>query len=141
MQLNQSTIREAKRHAAKIAALLAANALQADGSNGIVVNPTARKTLARGYAAMIRNGCKPVVQRLTETEAASLPGYCRTPPGAEWFAAFGLDVAQRGTWVTRWALVRGLPPEDARDMIEVRLLADLAQACNVAGFPVMGAVR
>jgi len=45
----------------------------------------------------------------------------------------------RGTWVSRWAQVRGLPPEEARDAIEVRLLADLARACNVPGFPVMEA--
>ena len=137
--LNRATIRRAKKNADQIAALMAANTLQPDGRPGIMSNSCARKVLARGYADLIRNHCQPVVQRLTEAEAASLPGYCQTPPGAEWFAAFGLDVDGRGTWITRWAYVRGLPPEEARDQIEVKMLADLARACNVPGFPVMGA--
>jgi hypothetical protein len=140
-QLNRATIRRAKKNADHIAALMAANALQPDGGFGIMANSCARKVLARGYADLIRNACKPVVQRLTEPEAASLPGYCPTPPGAEWFAAFGLDVDGRGTWVLRWAFVRGLPPEEARDQIEVRLLADLARACNASGFPAVEAQR
>jgi hypothetical protein len=41
----------------------------------------------------------------------------------------------------RWAFVRGLPPEEARDQIEVRLLADLARACNASGFPAVEAQR
>ncbi|MEI4261026.1 hypothetical protein [Roseovarius sp. D0-M9] len=138
---NRATIRKMRRDADKIAAVLAANTLEADGRAGVVVNPTARKVLARGYADLIRNGCKPVVQRITETEAASLPGYRPTPPGATWWAAFGLDVDGRGTWVSRWAQVRGLPPEEARDAVEVRLLADLGRACNASGFPVMEGQR
>jgi hypothetical protein len=140
-KMNRAAIRAAKKNADKIAALMAANALQDDGRPGIMANPTARKVLARGYADLIHNNCKPIVQRITETEAASLPGYRPTPPGAEWFAAFGFDVDGRGTWITRWAYVRGLPPEEARDQIEVRLLADLARACNASGFPVMEAQR
>ena len=140
-QLNRATIRRAKKNADKIAALMATNTLQPDGRPGIMSNSCARKVLARGYAEMIRNGCKPVVLRLTPAEAASLPGNRPAMPGADWFAAFGLDVDARGTWVSRWAYVRGLPPEEARDQIEVRMLADLARACNVPGFPVMEAQR
>ena len=140
-KLNRAAIRRMRKDADKVAALLAANTLGHDGRAGIVSNPTARKVLARGYAEMIRNKCRPVVLRLTHAEAASLPGNGPAMPGADWFAAFGLDVDGRGTWVSRWAMVRGLPPEEARDAIEVRLLADLARACNSPGFPVMEAQR
>ena len=75
--LNRAAIRAAKKNADKIAAVLAENALQPNGRNGFVSNPTARKVLARG-----------------------------------------------------------LPPEEARDAIEVRMLADLARLCNVPGYPV-----
>jgi len=139
--LNGAAIRAARKHPHPIAAIMAASALRADGRASNVRNPTARKVLGRGFTELFRNSCKPVVLRITDPEAASLPGYCPTPPGAQWFAAFGLDVDGRGTWVSRWAYVRGLPPEEARDQIEVRLLADLARACNVPGFPVMGAAQ
>lgn len=134
-KLNRAVIRKMRKNADEIAAVLAANSLHPNGRAGIVFNPTACKVLAAGYARLIRNNCKPFVMRITEAEAASLPGYCLTPPGATWWAAFGLDVDQRGTWVSRWAQVAGLPPEEARDAIEVRLLADLARACNVPGLP------
>lgn len=140
-KLNRAAIRAMRKDADKIAAVLAMNTLKDDGRVGIVTNPTARKVLARGYAEMIRNGCKPVVLRLTAAEAVSLPGNRPAMPGADWFAAFGLDVEGRGTWVSCWAMVRGLPPQEARDAIEVRLLADLARVCNSPGFPVMEAQR
>lgn len=138
-QISISDRRRMARNADTIGAIMAARCLDPDGGGCTVSNPTARKTLAHGFSEVIRNGCKPLVQQITDAEAASLPGYCQTPPGATWWAAFGLDVDGRGTWVSRWAQVRGLPPEEARDAIEVRLLADLARACNVPGFPVMEA--
>lgn len=132
-------MRKSRKHPHPVADAMAARALRPDGRASTVRNPTARKVLAWGFTELFGNRCRPVVRRLTEAEAASLPGYCPTPPGAEWFAAFGLDVDGRGTWSTCWALVRGLPPEEARDQIEIRLLADLARACNLPGLPVMGA--
>lgn len=125
--------RRMRRHADQIAAILAASVLQPDGRGCPVIDPTARKVLTDGFAAMIRNNCRPITMPITHRQAASLPGYCRTPPGAQWFAAFGVDVDGRGTWVTRWSLVAGLPPEEARDLVETRLLADLARACNSSG--------
>lgn len=135
--LTRAERRRMLRHAEKIGAMMAARSLKSDGRAGIVCNPTARKLLAQGYTELIRNDCKPVVQRITEAQAAALPGYCPTPAGATWWVAFGLDVDSRGTWVTRWAKMQGLSIDDARDAVEVRLLADLARACNVRGFPVM----
>ncbi|NHQ75187.1 hypothetical protein HAT86_12045 [Roseovarius gahaiensis] len=138
---NRAAIRAAKKNADKIAAVMAQNALQPDGRNGFVSNPTARKVLARGFADLIRNNCKPIVLRVTAAEAGSLPGCSPTPKGAQSFCAFGLDVGGRGTWCLRWAFVRGLPPEEARDQIEVRMLADLARVCNVSGFPVSESMK
>ena len=134
--LNRATIRRAKKNADQIAALMAANTLQPDGRPGIMSNSCARKVLARGFADLIRNNCKPVVLRVTDAEAGSLPGCTPTPKGAQSYCAFGLDVDGRGTWCLRWAYVRGLTPEEARDAIEVRMLADLARLCNVPGYPV-----
>ena len=130
-----------KKHADTVADIMASTSLQKGDWAGVVSNPTARKVLTRGYAKMIRNRCKPVVLRLTPAEAESLPGSRRALPGADWFAAFGLDVDGRGTWVSRWVVACGLPPEEVRDAIEVRLLTDLARACNSPGFPVMEAQR
>lgn len=140
-KLNRAAIRRLRKDADRIASVLASINLERDGRTTMVSNPAARKVLTRGYAEMIRNGCKPVVLRLTAVEAASLPGNQPAMPGADWFAAFGLDVDWRGTWVTRWAIVRGLSPEEAYDAIEVRLLADLAIACNSSGFPTMEVQR
>lgn len=132
---NRTDRRRMRRCADQIAAALAASALQPDGRARAVTDPTARRVLTEGFAALIRNDCRPIVTRITHRQAASLPGHRPTPPGAQWFAAFGLDVDGRGTWATRWALTRGLPPEEAQDAIEVRLLADLARACNASGLP------
>lgn len=134
-QFNRQDRRRMRRCADSAAALMAATALKPGGHTCAVTDPIARRVLTNGFAAMIREGCTPVVQRITDKEAASLPGYCRTPQGAQWFAAFGLDVDGRGTWVTRWSITHGLSPEEARDLIEVRLLSDLARNANVTGLP------
>jgi hypothetical protein len=133
---NRADRRRMRRGADRIAAVLAASALQPDGRARAVTNTNARRVLTDGFAAVLRNNCRPITMRITPLQAASLPGYCRTPPGAQWWAAFGLDVDGRGTWVTRWALIEGLPPDEARDLVEVRLLADLAREANVSGLPV-----
>lgn len=135
-QFTRQDRRRMRRCADQTAAIMAATALQPGNRACAVTDPVARRVLTNGFASMIREGCRPVVQRITDREAASLPGYCRTPQGAQWFAAFGLDVDGRGTWVTRWSITRGLSPDEARDLIEVRLLSDLARTANVTGLPV-----
>ena len=132
-KFNRAAIRVARKHPRPITAIMTARELRAN----TLCHPTARKVLAWGVIELFRKSCQPVVLRITETKAAFLPGYHPTPQGAQWFAAFGLDVNGRGTWVLGWAYVRGLPPEKARDQIEVRLQADLACACNVPSVPVM----
>lgn len=133
MQPTRQQRRRLRRNAEPVAAVLAASALESDGGMRPITDATARKVLRDGFAEMIRNNCNPVVQRITHAQAASLPGYRPTPPGAQWWAAFGLDVDGRGTWITCWAAFSDLPPEEARDLIEVRLLQDLARAANVSG--------
>src|SRR6056297_47473 len=132
-KFNRAAIRVARKHPRPITAIMTARELR----DNTLCHPTARKVLAWGVIELFRKSCQPVVLRITETKAAFLPGYHPTPQGAQWFAAFGLDVNGRGTWVLGWAYVRGLPPEKAHDQIEVRLLADLACASNVPGVPVM----
>jgi hypothetical protein len=136
MKLTRTKRRQMRRNADRIAAVLAAGALESDGGMRAVTDPTARRVLREGYAEMIRNGCKPITNRITHKQAASLPGCRPTPPGAQWWIALGLDCDGRGTWTARWAYAPGLPPDDVRDLIEVKLLADLARAANVSGLPV-----
>ena len=130
--------RRMRRHAVAVAAVMATNAMHRDGDGRLrpITDPTALEVLRRGFAAVLRNDCRPVVHRLTEVEARALPGWRPTPLGATWWGAFGLDVDLRATWVTRWGLARGVMTEaEATDAAEVALLEALAAVCNVPGMP------
>ena len=136
--LSRSDRRRMRRHADAMAAVMADTALHRDHAGRLrpVNDPTARAALRRGFAAFIRNGCNPVVHRLTEVEARAMPGWRPTPPGATWWGAFGLDVDMCATWVTRWGLAEGeITEADAADAAEVVLLEALARVANVSGIP------
>lgn len=134
--LTRADRRRMRRHADSIAAVMAATTLHpAGGRLRPITDPAGLDALQRGYAAMIRAGCAPVVLRLTEAEARALPGWRPTPPGASWWLACGLDVDLRGTWVARWGLARGLTEAEEADAAEVVLLEALARVANVSGIP------
>ena len=64
-----------------------------------------------------------------------MPGWRETPPGAAWWAAFGLDVDLRGVWVSRWSCAAGMSEAEATDAAELVLLEALVRQCNVPGLP------
>lgn len=126
--------RRLHRHAVVVAEILAASVLTRDAGRYVPIpDPVAQNVLQRGFTALLRNDCRPVVHRLTDAEAACLPGYTATPPGALRFAAFGLDRDRRGTFVHRWAWAPDLTEAELSDAAEVAVLAALAGACNVSG--------
>jgi len=135
--LTRQQRRQMRRHAAAVAEVMAATTMHKDRAGRIspVTDPAALAVLRRGFADLIRNDCKPLVWRLTEAEARALPCWQPTPPGATWWAAFGLDCDQRATWCARWSLTIGtLSDAEAADAAEVEMLAALAAACNAPGW-------
>lgn len=135
-KLTRQQRRRMRRHADAMAEYMAATTKHRDNTGRVrpVDRPAARALLRQGFAALIRNDCRPVVQRLTEAQARDLPGWHPTPPGASWWIAYGLDVDLCATWVMRWSLAYGpLPEAEAADATEVILLEALAAVCNQPG--------
>lgn len=112
----------------------------ADGRLEYLSDPVALATVERGYLALLRNNCRPVVQEITHDEGARLrsPTHAPAPPfdGVRHWAAFGLDVDGRATFSTCWALMHGASEADAAAEAERIALEQLAGACNVSGLPV-----
>jgi hypothetical protein len=130
-----------QRNARPLAELFASMILHVDalGRKRPVSPGASRKVLERGFAAMLRNNCRPVVLKLTDQEASTLPEYDPSLQGAEWRAAFGFDVDRRATFVVRSSVAQGLSGPDAlrlaADLADVNILEALATACNCSGYP------
>lgn len=125
--------------ARKIAAFMAEDALQLDRTlpaGRHTTGTAAQGLLAEGFEELLRNGGRPVVRQITVEQAALLPScYGPTPPEAQWWIGFGVDVDECGTWITRWFYRPGLAPDVARDLNEVEMLRHLGAVCNVSGLP------
>ena len=134
--------RHLRRNAKKVAFILACatQCRTPDGRLSFLTDPVALAAVERGFCAMLCANCKPVVQEISATEGDRLrdPGNLPPPPfpGVRHWAAFGLDVEGRATFVTNWALIQGLPEAEVRNESERLILQRLAEAANTAGLPV-----
>jgi len=115
----------------------------ADGRLEITSDPIALAALERGFRAMLRNNCRPIVLEITAEEGARLrdPGSPPPPPlpGVRHWAAFGPDVAGCATSSTTWTWIKGAPEAEVKAEAERIALEHLAKAANVAGLPMEGA--
>jgi len=139
MTLTRHQRRRLRKDAARTARVIAATTMHrtVDGRLDVLRDPVALGALERGFRALLKNNCRPVVQELTPDEGERLrnPGYVPSPPlpGVRHWLACGLDVETRGTFTTCWTCMAGMT-EAERIALE-----DLAAACNVAGVPMEGA--
>ena len=144
-RITRAQRRHLRRNADTVAPLLARTTLHraADGRLELTTDPIALAALERGFRAMLRGNCRPIVQELTPEEGARLrdPGSLPPPPlpGLRHWGAFGVDVAGCGTFSTTWTAVRGLPETEVRAEAERIALEHLAEAANTAGLPMEAA--
>jgi hypothetical protein len=146
MNLTRQQRRRLRKNAAATARAIAATTMhrRSDGRLEYVTDPTALVALERGFAALLKNSCCPVVQEITAEEGALLRSPTHAPPpplpGVRHWIACGLDVDTRGTFATCWTVIDGAPEAEVVAEAERIVLEQLAEACNVSGLPMEGAV-
>ena len=114
-----------------------------DGKLQTISDPTAVRALRRGFRAVLRGNCRPVVHEIgaAEGDALRAPGLAAAPrlPGIRHWAAFGFDVEGEATFVTEYTLFHGLSAADEAAEAERLALERLARVCNAPGIPAGGA--
>ena len=112
-----------------------------DGAVVRVEDWRAVKVLQTAFASVLRNGCEPVVIRITQEVANAFPrqrASADVPADATPWLAVGIDGEGRGTYSLRRLRVALVGQHEAKALAEMAMLGELRRETERIGIP-MGA--
>ena len=140
--MNRSIHRLMRANAETLAGAMAKTSMDYDREGRLIRVRDARAldVLRRAFAAMLRQGGEPVVMPITFEAASGFPRSETVPDHMAgctrpWLAV-GMDRRGAATYAMRYIGIVGVSGEEARDLAEVKMLAELARETNLSGFPV-----